>query len=338
MLKQVITRSLLFLFITLLWSCSGAPGTIDIRGKEISVDLFRLDSVLFATAMDDMPARCLELQEQTGDFFQIYVEQILRMSAVDDPMLSPKLVGFVGDPDWQKASNAIQVAMGSMVQQRADFNAAFSRLKVVYPEAYIPPIIVYNSGFNYGVFPTDSTLGIGAEWFVGAESDMIKMLDPQTFPNYMKERMNPEMIVPSGMKGWLITHYADDARGQDVLTHLISMGKIMVLMDKLLPETPTYLQLAFKPEQLTWCEEQEFEIWRELVDREMLYSKKQDDIGRLMNDGPFTNGFPRKSPGHIGEWIGKRMVEHYWSANPELSLRQVMETKDPRQVLKYYKP
>ncbi len=338
MLKQAVARSIPFLFITLLWSCSGDSRTIDIKGKELSVDFFRMDSVLFATPNAEMPSRCLELQERTGDFFQVYVEQILQLSAIDDPMLSPRLVGFIGHPDWRKASDDIQTTMGPMSAQSADFNAAFSRLKVVYPKAHIPDVVVYNSGFNYGVFPTDSTLGVGAEWFVGTESDLIKMLDPQSFPNYMKERMNPEMIVPSAMKGWLITHYADDVRGQDVLAHLISMGKVMVFMDKLLPETPARLQLAFKAEQLTWCEEQEFEIWRELVDKEMLYSKKQDDIGRLMNDGPFTNGFPRESPGHIGEWIGKRMVEHYWDANPSLSLREVLETKDPRQILKYYKP
>ena len=70
----------------------------------------------------------------------------------------------------------------------------------------------------------------------------------------------------------------------------------------------------------------------------MLYSKKATDVDRLLNDGPFTNGFPRESPGHIGEWIGYRMVSAYMKAHPEVTMAQLFALDDPRVVLKTYKP
>jgi hypothetical protein len=57
-----------------------------------------------------------------------------------------------------------------------------------------------------------------------------------------------------------------------------------------------------------------------------------------MNDAPFTNGFPRDSPGHVGEWIGYRMVRSYLKDHPDLTLSQLFAIEDPREVLKSYKP
>ena len=57
-----------------------------------------------------------------------------------------------------------------------------------------------------------------------------------------------------------------------------------------------------------------------------------------MNDGPFTNGFPHESPGHVGEWIGYRMVMASLKANPKMTLPELFALDDPRAVLKDYKP
>jgi hypothetical protein len=146
------------------------------------------------------------------------------------------------------------------------------------------------------------------------------------------------MLVPSAVKGWLLVHYARDIRGADVLTNLVEVGRIMALLDALLPQTAPHLKYAFTPEQLAWCEANEAMIWRELVTKDKLFSRKAADIGRLMNDGPFTNGFPRESPGHIGEWIGHRMVRDYLKAHPSTSFAQLFALTDPKEVLKHYKP
>jgi hypothetical protein len=150
--------------------------------------------------------------------------------------------------------------------------------------------------------------------------------------------MVPTMLVPSAVKGWLLVHYAQPAGGRDLLTNLVETGKVMALLDALLPETEPYLKFAFTPEQLAWCEANEALIWRELAGRELLFSKQADDIGRIMNDGPFTNGFPRESPGHIGEWIGYRMVMNYLEAHPGTTFAALFSIRDPNIILKSYRP
>ncbi|MDQ3101004.1 MAG: gliding motility lipoprotein GldB, partial [Bacteroidota bacterium] len=94
----------------------------------------------------------------------------------------------------------------------------------------------------------------------------------------------------------------------------------------------------FTTDQLAWVEANEYNIWKEIVSNDKLFSKKPDDIGQFLNDGPFTSGFPRESPGHIGEWIGYRMVRSYMEENPKMTFAQLFQIEDPREILKDYKP
>lgn len=298
----------------------------------------RLDQDLFRGAADSSGRFTLKLYAQYGEFFRIYVEQILQGAPVDDPRLSVVLTRFANDPDWSAAQRAADSVLGDLEPQRVQFEAAFSRLKALFPDSLTPRIIAFNSGYNYGIVPTDSVLSFGVEWFIGPHQPVIQYLAPENFPQYVKDRMRPELLVPSALGGWLKVHYTRDIQGADLLTNLVETGKVMVLLDALLPDADPALKLAFSPEQLAWCEANEFLMWKALLDAEQLYSKKDEDISRIMNDAPFTNGFPRESPGHVGEWIGLRMVQSYLRANPDITLPQLLAMKDPLPILKTYKP
>jgi hypothetical protein len=338
MLSQAITRSIPFLLITFLWSCSHSEERIDIEGHNVVLEWVRLDQELFHADVGELAQKSLFLQEQIGPFYRLYVEELLRLAPLDSPRLPAMLLGFISDPDWKEAQDEIDTVFGDMSKENREMTEAFARLHVLFPDAVIPKVVLFNSGFNYGIVPLDSVLGIGGEWFIGSDKAVIDYLAAESFPNYLKARMNPEMLVPSAMKGWLLTHYGKDMAGKDLLAHLVERGKVLVLLDALLPDTPEYLQLAFTPEQMEWCEQREFTMWQELIKAEVLFSKSGEDIGRFMNDGPFTNGFPRESPGHVGEYIGKRIVQSYWDSHSGLSLKELMEIDRSELFLKTYKP
>lgn len=322
----------------LLTACEQGPRDPVQPAVDLDVRIERLDQDLFHHATDTATNLNLRLYALYGPFYKEYVERILRLAPVEDPRLPVALSGFALNPDWNALQQRADSILGDMDVQRAGFEEAFERLLVFFPDSLVPRIIAFNSGFNYGVTPTDSVLGIGVEWFIAHGSSVEALLAPDIFPQYMKERMVPDMLVPSAVKGWLQVHYTRDVRGEDVLTNLVEIGKVMYLLDAVLPGTNPAFKFAFTDEQLKWCEDNEFKIWKELIGKEQLYSKKTEDIDRLLNDGPFTNGFPRESPGHIGEWIGFRMVNAYMRDHDEITMAQLFANTDPRTVLKSYKP
>ena len=298
----------------------------------------RLDQGLFHADTAQFQQVVYKAHAATGTFFQLYVEHILQGPPMEDPMMPFMLRAFVQDPDWRHVQDAVDSVLGDLVPQQRMLEEAFARLKVAFPDSITPRLVAFNSGFNYGLFPTDSVLGFGVEWFVGNGHPVVARLATEAFPQFVKERMVPAMLVPSAVKGWLLVHYAKPAGGRDLLTNLVETGKVMALLDALLPDTEPHLKFAFTPAQLAWCEANEALIWRELAGRELLFSKQADDIGRIMNDGPFTNGFPRESPGHIGEWIGYRMVMNYLEAHPGTTFAALFNIRDPNIILKSYRP
>lgn len=305
--------------------------------EPLEVRIGRLDQDLFHADPDSISSASLKAYADHGEFYRTYIEDILQGAPLEDPRLPMVLNHFVHDPDWSAAQAAVDSSLGDLAPQRADFEKAFGRLKALFPDSLVPRIVAFNSGYNYGIFPTDSVLGVGVEWFIGKDHPVIALLAPEAFPQYVKERMVPDMMVPSAVKGWLLVHYTRDIRGADLLTNLVETGKVMALLDALLPEAPMHLKFAFSPEQLAWCEANEYLVWKDIVGKDQLFSKKAEDIGRLMNDGPFTNGFPRESPGHIGEWLGYRMVTSYLKESGT-TIPQLFAMDDPQEVLKHYKP
>ncbi|HQW05957.1 MAG: hypothetical protein IPH05_02875 [Flavobacteriales bacterium] len=324
----------------LLMTACGGNGHRDVVIDDVPLELRieRLDQAVFRTDTHHVGSLRDSASVAFGSFFRIYIEDILQGVPIEDPRLPLMLERFRSDPDWSDAQHAADSVLGDLEEQRQRFEDAFKRLHVLFPDSLIPRVVAFNSGYNFGIYPTDSVLGIGVEWFIGPDQPVIGFLAPDAFPQFVKERMRPAMMVPSAMKGWLLVHYTHDIGGEDLLTNLVETGKVMVLLDALLPETEADLKFAFSKEQLAWCEANEYAIWKDLVGKDQLYSRNADVIGRFMNDGPFTNGLPRESPGHVGEWIGYRMVKAYMNDNPDLTFEQLIQLKDPRLVLKSYKP
>ena len=333
------THSPFFAALLLLTSC-GNGGNTDVPIDEVPLQLRieRLDRDVFHVAPDSLQAMNRRAYVNYGEFYRTYIEDILQGAPLEDPRLTLVLDRFIHDPDWSSTQRAVDTVLGDLEPQRVQFEDAFKRLKVLFPDSLTPRIIAFNSGYNFGIYPTDSVLGIGVEWFIGKDHPVISYLAPDAFPQYVKDRMLPEMLVPSAVKGWLLVHFTHDISGADLLTNLVETGKVMALLDRLLPGTDPALKFAFSKEQLVWCEANEYNLWKDIVTKEQLYSKKSEDISRLMNDGPFTAGFPRESPGHIGEWLGYRMVTAYMAENPKTTFEQLFALDDPTVILKSYKP
>jgi len=132
--------------------------------------------------------------------------------------------------------------------------------------------------------------------------------------------------------------FREQSEGKNLLAELVFAGKATYLTKVLLGLNGEQRVLNYSNSQMMWCEEKEYDIWKSLVERDMIFSDDKMEISKLMNDGPFTPGLPQESPGGLGKWIGYRMVKQYMDKNPDVTLRQLMESQDDRSILKHYKP
>ncbi|HML84472.1 MAG TPA: hypothetical protein PKE52_04855, partial [Bacteroidales bacterium] len=71
-----------------------------------------------------------------------------------------------------------------------------------------------------------------------------------------------------------------------------------------------------------------------------LFSTNQSDIGLMMNDGPFTNGFPKESPARTGVWMGWQIARAWVNRNEDVPLNRIASMQNGKQILEEsrYKP
>ena len=98
--------------------------------------------------------------------------------------------------------------------------------------------------------------------------------------------------------------------------------------------------LGYSDEKYQWAVKYEKQVWQYFIEQNMIYSKDEDVIRRLVEETPFTRDFGNQSPGRLGAFIGWHIVSHYMKNHPETTLQEMMDMTNSQQFLKesYYKP
>ncbi|MDX1283621.1 MAG: hypothetical protein R3182_01350, partial [Draconibacterium sp.] len=145
--------------------------------------------------------------------------------------------------------------------------------------------------------------------------------------------MHKNKILSDAAYAWGITEFEDRVSVTNLLGNMVQSGKMMYLVDAMLPHIHDSLKIGYTGNQLEWCRNNEAQMWTYLIEKEMLYSTQRMDAVRYINDAPTTSGFPIESPGRTGVWIGWQIVRKYMKENPEITLPELMKNKDYQKIL-----
>lgn len=201
-----------------------------------------------------------------------------------------------------------------------------------------PQTYTYVSGydFQYPVKYADSVMIIGLDLFLGRDFDMYKKMG---VPLYISNRFTPDHIVPDCIKEMAYPLIPEKQGTYNLLEAMIEQGKLMYFTSRILPDVSDHLIIGFEPEQLSWCEDNEGNLWQFIIENELLYSSDSKAMSMFMVDGPFTSSFSDESPARTGVWLGWKIVESYMKRN-KVSLIAMMGNTNSREILERsgYKP
>jgi hypothetical protein len=207
-----------------------------------------------------------------------------------------------------------------------------------FPGFRYPEVYTYVSGLMYEmpVQYLDSVMIIGLDMFLGRDYEPYRAVG---LPGYMTRRMEKEDILPDCAKQVAIYHLPMAGEPKTLLDNMILEGKVLYALDLLLPGTPDSLKIGYTSAQMEWCRDNEKNIWRMMIDKELLYSSDPKIISRFMQDGPFTAGFPDGAPAMLGKFIGWQIVKSYMDKH-DVSLSELFNATDSQIILNNsgYKP
>ena len=321
--------------------CSSDPLDVDISDIQLNLKKIRLDEAVFNANWNTPQETNRKLYAQYGEYYKFYAQFILNNQlSIESPDMGNYIAGFATDKTMGDFYFAIenQYGNGKFTPYLKEFEKAFKYFNYYFPEEPIPVVFTFQSGFNYKVVPNDTLLGLGLEWYIGSENELIKRLSGQVFPAYEKAKMLPKYLVVDGIKGFLKVKFQDKLTMENLLGVMVFYGKILYLTDAMLHDKPDAVKMNYTNDQWKWCEDNEKLIWIYLAENNLLFNSSMRDISKWVNDGPFTSGLPQESPSRVGIWMGWQMVRQYMEKHPDTTPNQMLEIVDDHVFLKNYKP
>lgn len=317
--------------------CDSDPHDIDLTGKEITVELKRLDEDLFELKPNEVGAAVPKLQERYGAFFEDYTAGVLRIGGPEDLAFAYNLSQFTSDASMRALYDDSRKHYADVSDIHRDLNLAFSYFHHHFPDSTVPEVVFNISGLNYAIVATGTTLAVGVDMFLGADYPAYPMVG---LPQYMFRNMKRDQLVPQAMKGWLQTMYEETSPHGNMLEQMLFHGRILYGMDAILPGMPDSAKIGYTQEEMRWCKENEAAIWNHLVEQGALYSTDRMLINKWVDQAPFIAGIPKQSPGRLGQWLGWTIVRRYMKEHPDTPLEELMAQTNAQQLLSRsrYKP
>lgn len=334
LLKNGLGLFALLAFFIGISGCSENKLEIDTSNITVSLEVERMEIDLFNSNMQSTEKHQI-LQQKYGDLYTIFFESMLREGSIHDPMAPTYLQKFVENEDMQAINSSIQSKFADFGKYQTELNEAFKRYRYYFPDSTLPKIVTFYSNFNSNIFPINNTLGIGLDMYLGPESEIVSKISTELLPQFIKNKMKEEYLVSDAMKFWLFNRFYQE--GSDFLSTIIATGKIMYLLDAMLPTTEDRIKMDYAQTDIDWCQQNESNIWKNIVDNDILYSKDQKVIMQYITDGPFTKGLPEDSPSRVGFWLGWQMVRDYMNKS-DVSVVDLLAEKNDRKILKEYNP
>lgn len=301
------------------------------------VDIVRFDSALIQIDTTNIQISVKQLYERYPDFTPYFVTDLLGLDNGDS--LAAVLPRFLADTTLRIAqtNRDEQVLFADITAIQNEMNEAFTRIHYLFDEWTIPTIYLYVSGYVSPIyFPNDEIIGIGADMYLGSDYEVYN----QMVYNYQKITMRKECVVGDAVSAYLFRNIPFNGSQNRLLDQMIYQGKMMFLLDQVLPSEQEEQIIGYSKEQWDWCIDNERDIWRYMMDKRDLFKTESIVLTSYMNDGPFTSEVSQDSPGRLGTWVGWRIVESYMNHNEDVTIHQLMENTDAQSILEnsHYRP
>jgi hypothetical protein len=324
-----MNRIVLFLTVTLLFSCTSDKQKVDLKVN-------RFEQSLFAINNDNVEALAGKWDADFETFNNYFATYILPKGNLTDTQYYHKLLAFTHNNDIREAYDSAALLFADFSEIEEELEFAFGQFSVYFPSYPIPEITTYFGGFNYAVVTYNNNIAINLEYFLGKNSKYYFLYGDPIYVRFQKQK---KFIVSNVAEVWINEHFQQYIGGRDLLSQLIYKGKVIYCIDKMLPESTMEDKFRFSKAQMDWTEESEPSIWQYIVHEDLLFSKNEQQFRTFINYAPFAKGMPLEAPARVGYYIGYRMVSEYMNNN-EIDIEDMMKLTDSREFLKQskYKP
>ncbi|MCP9237458.1 hypothetical protein [Lewinella sp. JB7] len=339
---------LLPLLLLILGSCSpDEPPPPDVSHIDVPLTVLRFDRALAELDTTTLDTEMARLDETFGDFTDVYFTHIVPLRGGDlNPAESSNVLrAYLEYPLTRFVDSIVgqRFGAGPQVQRLTEeLRQSLRYYKHYLPGAPLPDTLVtYDSHFELAAFLYgDGQLAAGLEFFLGPDFDY-QLVNPEEpiFSDYLARSYTPAHFTGKLLRVLIEDRFPAPRSGR-LIDYLVYEGKKLYLLDLLQPETPDHVVYEVSPEEMEWLRDNETEIYAYLQRENELYATDVNKIKKYTGPAPYSQGMPRESPGGAVNYVGRQIVASFLSANPDVSIAELMAMQDGQDILRRarYKP
>lgn len=269
------------------------------------------------------------LYRKYPEFMSAFINNVLEVDERDTIKVADHLLRFVSDTAFYKINEKTLQTFDDVTDIEKDLSGAFTYVHQYFPDMKIPTIYFFVSGFNRAVLMTDDFVGVGVDFYLGADYAPYKEF---TY-DYLLYNMRRDMLSIDVVSASLFRYFSFDGNQNRLIDNMLYRGKIIYLAASVMPDKKMDDVIGYSPDQMKWAQEYESEVWKAIVGQKDLFSTNVKLIGKYLNDAPFTTPISQESPGRLGIYIGFKIVESYMQKNKNVSIQDLMKMTDYQQML-----
>lgn len=220
----------------------------------------------------------------------------------------------MNDSLQHELSNEVKKTYENFDDVQADIQSLFQHLKYYDKSFKIPRVITVTSDVDYRnkTIVTDTIVLISLDTYLGSDHHFYEGIQL-----FLTQNMKRSQIV-SDLAAEYSEKYIYQDKPKTLLDDMIYFGKQLYFKDKMIPFKSDAEKIGYTDDQLEWVQENESQIWRYFIERELLFSTDNSLASRFIADAPFSKFYlelDSESPGRIGQYVGWQIVRSYMKNN-----------------------
>ncbi len=308
----------------------------DVSGIPMDVKIYYYEQELMKIDTNNIKKGVADLFAKYPKFSKIWFGPIMSDGTHN---FKDEIKLFLSDKEVRRLNDTIQKVYGNFEPYRAEINQGFRYFRYYFPQRTIPDVYTFFSMYHYGITPpTDTTMGIGLDFFLGEKYAAYDQIENLSYA-YIRRTLTKEHLTKSFFER-LSGELVGESNGTRLLDQMINNGKILFVIDKLLPKTLDSIKMGYTGAQTKWVFENESQIWAHFQQENLLYTTELQKINKLINPSPNAPGMPQEAPGRTANFIGWQIVKQYMERHSKVSLEDLLKMHDAQKILddSKYKP
>lgn len=340
---MVFLRKIIYLLLIavgttiLLYSCKSdsSKSIPDVSNIKINLHFDRYDKALMEI---DTTKGTADIDKVIAQFPEVsrQLAELLRDASTKKSTEQEVLLNYAKNPVAHLIYDTCNVVYPDFKQQKEKLTSAFQFYKYYFPKRLTPQVVTFTSEYSLGNFTiADSIVGIGLDFFLGENH----IAYPSIFPNYIKRFLNKDHLASKAIEA-IATNIVGVNNSNTMLDNMIYSGKILYIVDKLMPYEQDSVKFTFSKEQMQWCKDNEFNIWQFFIEQKLLYSTEPQMYRKYVDYSPNSPGMPGEAPGRTACFIGYKIIENFMDKNPNTTMEELLLLNDSQAILSKakYKP